>query len=140
MGRATVGASSASIRQRSAASREAKRGARPGYASVLLAVLLALLWSAPIGNSLAASLDAAAYNITTGPKPGPVQEFRPIKALPPVPFELPFDWGMDPYHDRTWRFRLHTLRNLVDKRSSRATPIMREMCSSTGHDGMTIVG
>jgi hypothetical protein len=115
MGGAIAGAGSRCARERSATSREANGRFRPGYVSVLRAVLMALLWSAPISEPSAASLDPTAYNITTGPKPGPVQKFQPIKSLPPVPFQLPFDWGLDPYKDRTWRFRLHTLRNLIDK-------------------------
>lgn len=56
-----------------------------------------------------------AYGIMARPKEGPVTEFQPLKSFPAIPFELPFDWGADPYEDRTWRFRLHTLRNFVDK-------------------------
>jgi hypothetical protein len=43
-----------------------------------------------------------------------VTEFQPLKSYPAIPFALPFDWGADPYQDKGWRFRLHTLRNFVD--------------------------
>jgi Heparinase II/III-like protein/Heparinase II/III N-terminus len=107
------GTGSAGIRSRSAASTLATRRARSGCRSALLAACSALVWWMSTGNSLAASLDAQAYGITARPKPGPVQEYQPDKSLAPIPFELPFDWGMDPYHDQSWRFRLHTLR-IVD--------------------------
>jgi hypothetical protein len=68
-----------------------------------------------IGNSLADHLDLAAYDITAAPSPGPVVEFQPIESLPPVPFQLPFDWGMDPFEDVSWQNLLHKLRPLVDR-------------------------
>ena len=113
MGGVSAGARSAGISERRAASTKAKRPARRGYGSVLVAGCLALLGSVPAREPLATSLDAAAFGITAGPGPGPVQEYQPDKSLAPIPFDLPFDWGMDPYHDQTWRFRLQTLR-LVD--------------------------
>ena len=67
-----------------------------------------------IGDSLADHLDPAAYDITAAPRPGPVTEFQPIESLPPVPFQLPFDWGMDPFEDASWQNVLHKLRPLVD--------------------------
>jgi hypothetical protein len=68
---------------------------------------------AALAEARAAPLDPKAYGITAPPEAGPVARFQPVRSLPPVPFELPFDWGMDPYDDATWRFRLHTLR-IVD--------------------------
>jgi hypothetical protein len=79
------------------------------------AACIAFVGSWPTGNALAAPLDAEAYGITASPKPGPVTNFQPIRSFPAIPFELPFDWGADPYKDEAWRFRLHTLRNFVDK-------------------------
>ena len=99
-------------RLRGAGSRAAGRRAWRRVASVLVAIVL-LGWPSA-DAALAASLDPAAYGITAEPKPGPVQEYQPIKSLPPVPFRLPFDWGMDPYDDQNWRFQLHTLRKIVD--------------------------
>jgi hypothetical protein len=86
-----------------------------GCGFVLAATCLALVASGLTGNALAAPLDLEAYGITASPKPGPVTEFRPLERFPAIPFELPFDWGADPYKDKSWRFRLHTLRNFVDK-------------------------
>jgi hypothetical protein len=82
---------------------------------ILAAAWLALVSSEPTGSAVAAPLDAAAYGISASPKSGPVTEFRPLDSFPAVPFELPFDWGADPYGDRAWRFRLHTLRSFVDR-------------------------
>ena len=115
MGRATAGARAASVRERSAGSTEPNGRTPSACGSVLVAGCLVLLWSMQTGDSFATSLEPEAYGIRAGPSPGPVQEFQPIRSLPPVPFALPFDWGMDPYDDRTWRFRLHTLRTMVDK-------------------------
>jgi hypothetical protein len=70
--------------------------------------------AASSGAARAASPDPSAYGIRAKPKAGPVNEFQPIKSLPPVRFELPFDWGMDPHDDQTWRVRLQSLR-LVDE-------------------------
>jgi hypothetical protein len=84
------------------------------YRLILAAACLAFVLSVPTGSSAATPLDAEAYGITAAPKPGPVTEFQPIRSLPAIPFELPFDWRADPYKDRMWRFRLHTLRNFVD--------------------------
>lgn len=81
------------------------------YAPVLYVVAASLAF---VGDSFAEPLDIEAYDITAKPRPGPVEEFRPIKALPPVPFELPFDWGMDPFDDQSWQNTLHKLRPLVD--------------------------
>ena len=67
-----------------------------------------------IGNSLAGHLDIEAYDITSNARPGPVEAFQPIKSLPAVPFQLPFDWGMDPFDDQSWQNALHKLRPLVD--------------------------
>jgi Heparinase II/III-like protein len=67
-----------------------------------------------VGGSFASDLDIEAYGIGNKPRPGPVTELQPIKQLPPVPFELPFEWDMDPFGDRTWQTRLHMLRSLVD--------------------------
>jgi hypothetical protein len=67
-----------------------------------------------VSDSLADHLDPAAYDITAAPEPGPVTEFQPIDSLPPVPFQLPFDWGMDPFGDASWQSLLHKLRSLVD--------------------------
>ena len=61
----------------------------------------------------ATELDLKTYNIQATPAPGPVTEFQPVEAFPPIPFALPFDWDADPYGDRNWRFNLHTLR-IVD--------------------------
>ena len=101
------------MKERSAASTKATGPIWSGYGSVLLAGCLALVWSVPTDDAWAAALDARAYGITAKPKPGPVQEYQPDRSLAPIPFELPFDWGMDPYDDQSWRFRLHTLR-IVD--------------------------
>jgi Heparinase II/III-like protein/Heparinase II/III N-terminus len=109
----TAGVRPASFNEHRAASTEAKGRTWSKWSVVLVAVCLALGWPLPTGNSWAASLDAQAYGITARPSPGPVLEYQPDKSLAPIPFALPFDWGMDPYHDRTWRFRLHTLR-IVD--------------------------
>jgi len=109
MGGVTAGASPARFREPRAAS-EAKGRTCSKCSVVLLAGCLALGWPLPTGNSFAASLDAEAYGITARPRSGPVQKYQPIRSLAPIPFELPFDWGMDPYNDQTWRFRLHTLR------------------------------
>jgi Heparinase II/III N-terminus len=82
---------------------------------VARAVIAGCLTCAPTisgSNPVAEDLDLGAYDIRAKPEPGPVTQFQPIKSLPPISFELPFDWGMDPYEDRTWRFRLHTLRLL----------------------------
>ena len=110
---ATAAARSASVRERSAASSEAEGRTWSRCGSVAVAACLALVCSVSAGKSVATSLEAAAYGITARPRPGPVQAYQPDKSLAPIPFELPFDWGMDPYNDQTWRFRLHTLR-LVD--------------------------
>ena len=67
-----------------------------------------------VGDSFAGHLDIEAYGITTGARPGPVEAYQPIRSLPAVPFQLPFDWGMDPYDDRSWQNSLHKLRPLVD--------------------------
>jgi Heparinase II/III-like protein/Heparinase II/III N-terminus len=101
------------MRERSAGATEEKGHVRSGFRSMLVAGCLALVWSVPAGDPSAASLDAEAYGIRAASKPGPVQEFQPDRSLASVPFEIPFDWGMDPYRDRMWRFRLHTLR-IVD--------------------------
>lgn len=82
--------------------------------SILAAAWLTLVWSLSAANCLAGPLDPKDYGITARPEPGPVMELQPDQGLPPIPFGLPFDWGMDPYNDRTWRFRLHTVR-MVDK-------------------------
>jgi len=67
-----------------------------------------------VGNSFAGHLDIEAYGVTTGARPGPVEAFQPIKSLRAIPFQLPFDWGMDPFDDRSWQNSLHKLRPLVD--------------------------
>jgi Heparinase II/III-like protein/Heparinase II/III N-terminus len=67
-----------------------------------------------VGDSLAGHLGIEAYDITAIASPGPVEAFQPIKSLPAVPFQLPFDWGMDPFDDRSWQNALHKLRPLVD--------------------------
>ena len=87
----------------------AERGIlKSGLAGAIIAGCSVLTGTIGGSDLLAEDLDLSAYDVRAKPKPGPVQEFQPIKSLPPVPFELPFDWGMDPYDDRTWRFRLHT--------------------------------
>jgi Heparinase II/III-like protein/Heparinase II/III N-terminus len=53
-----------------------------------------------------------AYTITAEPRPGPIEEFQPIEELPSVPFDLPFDWGMDPFGDATWLSQLQSLKFL----------------------------
>ena len=67
-----------------------------------------------VGDSFAGHLDIEAYDITAPARPGPVEALQPIKSLPAVPFQLPFDWGMDPFGDRSWQNSLHKLRPLVD--------------------------
>jgi hypothetical protein len=67
-----------------------------------------------VGESVAGHLDIEAYGITAPARPGPVETFQPVPSLPAVPFELPFDWGMDPFDDLTWLDLLHKLRLLVD--------------------------
>jgi hypothetical protein len=52
-------------------------------ASAAYVVLACLAFAS---GSSADHLDAAAYDITKGPRPGPVEEFQPIKSLPLVPF------------------------------------------------------
>lgn len=85
---------------------------RPIRAAVATAFWLA--GGSLAGLAAAADLDVRAYGIDARPRPGPVTAFQPVRSLAPIPFEFPFDWGMDPYHDQTWRFRLHTLR-IVDQ-------------------------
>jgi hypothetical protein len=81
------------------------------YAPVLSIVAASLAF---VGDSSAEHLDIEAYGITEPPRPGPVEAFQPVPSLPAVPFELPFDWSLDPFDDRTWQNLLHKLRPLVD--------------------------
>jgi hypothetical protein len=81
--------------------------------AALAAACMILQCALPERVAAAAPLDPGAYGITAGPQAGPVTSFQPVKSLAPVPFALLFDWGMNPYNDRTWWFRLHTLR-IVD--------------------------
>ena len=85
---------------------------RIGLASTIAAACLAFISALGSSHAVGAEFDLSAFNIRAEPKPGPVTEFRPIKSLPPIPFQLPFDWGMDPFDDDTWQFRLHTLRSV----------------------------
>jgi hypothetical protein len=81
------------------------------YIPVLYIVAASL---ACVGESLAEHLDIEAYGITAPPRPGPIEAFQPVPSLPAVPFDLPFDWGMDPFDDRTWQNLLHKQRTVID--------------------------
>ena len=86
----------------------------PRTKTFMAAACVAFAFMGCLRVASAEHLDIKAYDITAKPKPGPVEEFQPIKSLPPVPFQLPFDWGMDPFGDLSWQTSLHTMRKLVD--------------------------
>jgi Heparinase II/III-like protein/Heparinase II/III N-terminus len=80
----------------------------------MVAAFVAFALMGFVRNAFAGHLDIEAYDIAKAAKPGPVEEFQPIKSLPPVHFQLPFDWGMDPFDDLSWQNSLHKLRHLLD--------------------------